>query len=183
MTELHTQLDTSSDSFKANAEAMAKLVAELREKTAQAALGGNERAREKHLKRGKLLSRDRVQRLLDPGSPFLELSALAANDMYEGDVHGAGMITGIGRVSGRECVIVCNDATVKGGTYYPMTVKKHLALRKWRARIACPASISWIQEARTCRTRPKCFRTRSILVASSSIRPICRLKVSRRSLW
>ncbi|HCR93837.1 MAG TPA: methylcrotonoyl-CoA carboxylase, partial [Oceanicaulis sp.] len=126
MTELHTQLDTSSDSFKANAEAMAKLVAELREKTAQAALGGNERAREKHLKRGKLLSRDRVQRLLDPGSPFLELSALAANDMYEGDVHGAGMITGIGRVSGRECVIVCNDATVKGGTYYPMTVKKHL---------------------------------------------------------
>jgi 3-methylcrotonyl-CoA carboxylase beta subunit len=126
MTELHTQLDASSDSFKANADAMAKLVAELREKTAEAALGGNERAREKHLKRGKLLSRDRVQRLLDPGSPFLELSALAANGMYEGDVHGAGMITGIGRVSGRECVIVCNDATVKGGTYYPMTVKKHL---------------------------------------------------------
>lgn len=126
MTELHTQLDASSDSFKANAEAMAKLVTELREKTAEAAKGGNERAREKHLKRGKLLSRDRVQRLLDPGSPFLELSALAANEMYEGDVHGAGMITGIGRVSGRECVIVCNDATVKGGTYYPMTVKKHL---------------------------------------------------------
>jgi 3-methylcrotonyl-CoA carboxylase beta subunit len=126
MTQLSTQLDPNSDSFKANADAMAALVAELREKTAEAAKGGNERAREKHLKRGKLLSRDRVQRLLDPGSPFLELSALAANGMYEGDVHGAGMITGIGRVSGRECVIVCNDATVKGGTYYPMTVKKHL---------------------------------------------------------
>ncbi|HCR66149.1 MAG TPA: methylcrotonoyl-CoA carboxylase, partial [Oceanicaulis sp.] len=97
MTELHTQLDTSSDSFKANSQAMDALVAELREKTAEAAKGGNERAREKHLKRGKLLSRDRVQRLLDPGSPFLELSALAANGMYEGDVHGAGMITGIGR--------------------------------------------------------------------------------------
>ncbi len=126
MTQLSTQLDPNSDSFKANADAMAALVAELREKTAEAAKGGNERAREKHLKRGKLLSRDRVQRLLDPGSPFLELSPLAANGMYEGDVHGAGMITGIGRVSGRECVIVCNDATVKGGTYYPMTVKKHL---------------------------------------------------------
>jgi len=126
MTQLSSQLDPASDSFKTNAEAMEALVAELREKTAEAAKGGNERAREKHLKRGKLLSRDRVQRLLDPGSPFLELSALAANGMYEGDVHGAGMITGIGRVSGRECVIVCNDATVKGGTYYPMTVKKHL---------------------------------------------------------
>ena len=126
MTQLTTQLDPNSDGFKANAEAMQALISELREKTAEAAKGGSERARDKHLKRGKLLSRDRVHRLLDPGSPFLELSALAANGMYEGDVHGAGMITGIGRVSGRECVIVCNDATVKGGTYYPMTVKKHL---------------------------------------------------------
>ena len=126
MTQLHTQLDPNSDGFKANARAMADLVAELEARTAEAAMGGSERARDKHLSRGKLLPRDRVQRLLDPGSPFLELSALAANGMYDGDVHGAGMITGIGRVSGRECVIVCNDATVKGGTYYPMTVKKHL---------------------------------------------------------
>ncbi len=123
---LTTQLDPASDAFKANAAAMEALVAELKEKTAEAALGGNERAREKHLKRGKLLPRDRVQRLLDPGSAFLEIAPLAANGMYEGDVHGAGVIAGIGRVSGRECVIVCNDATVKGGTYYPMTVKKHL---------------------------------------------------------
>ncbi|MGY6627500.1 MAG: carboxyl transferase domain-containing protein [Oceanicaulis sp.] len=126
MPVLPTQLDPNAPVFEANAAAMTALVAQLKDKTETAALGGSEAAREKHLKRGKLLSRDRVQRLLDPGSAFLELSPLAANAMYEGDVHGAGMITGIGRVSGREVMIVCNDATVKGGTYYPMTVKKHL---------------------------------------------------------
>ncbi|WBQ14457.1 methylcrotonoyl-CoA carboxylase [Hyphomonadaceae bacterium BL14] len=126
MPVLPTQLDPDAPVFEANAAAMGALVAQLKDKMAQAALGGSEAAREKHLKRGKLLSRDRVQRLLDPGSAFLELSPLAANGLYEGDVHGAGMITGIGRVSGREVMIVCNDATVKGGTYYPMTVKKHL---------------------------------------------------------
>jgi len=126
MPVLPTQLDPDAPVFEANAAAMSALVAQLKDKTDTAALGGSEAAREKHLKRGKLLSRDRVQRLLDPGSAFLELSPLAANAMYEGDVHGAGMITGIGRVSGREVMIVCNDATVKGGTYYPMTVKKHL---------------------------------------------------------
>src|SRR6201999_572504 len=90
------------------------------------ALGGGERARERHTSRGKLLPRERIDRLLDPGAPFLELSALAAHGMYGGDAPGAGMITGVGRVCGRECVIVANDATVKGGTYYPLTVKKHL---------------------------------------------------------
>ena len=89
-------------------------------------LGGPARARERHVARGKLLPRDRVMRLIDPGSPFLELSPLAANGMYDDAIHGAGLITGIGRVEGRECVIVCNDSTIKGGTYYPMTVKKHL---------------------------------------------------------
>jgi len=93
---------------------------------AKAALGGSESSRERHTSRGKLLPRERVERLLDPGSPFLEIGQLAACDMYEGEVPGAGMIAGIGRVSGRTCMIVCNDATVKGGTYYPMTVKKHL---------------------------------------------------------
>jgi 3-methylcrotonyl-CoA carboxylase beta subunit len=102
------------------------LVAELREKLALARLGGPERARERHVARGKLLPRDRVDALLDPGSPFLELSPLAADGLYDGDAPAAGIITGVGRVSGRECVIVANDATVKGGTYYPMTVKKHL---------------------------------------------------------
>jgi len=112
--------------FKANATAMAVLVGELDQRMAAAALGGDERARKRHTDRGKLLPRERVERLVDPGSPFLELSPLAAFGMYEGDIHGAGLITGIGRVSGRECVIVCNDATIKGGTYYPITVKKHL---------------------------------------------------------
>lgn len=103
-----------------------RLVAELNTKLAAAALGGNEQSRQRHVARGKLLPRDRVDRLLDPGSPFLELAPLAADGMYDDQCPGAGIITGIGRVSGRECVIVANDATVKGGTYYPVTVKKHL---------------------------------------------------------
>ena len=102
------------------------LAADLRERVAQAGLGGDVRSRDRHTARGKLLPRDRVERLLDPGSPFLELGQLAANGLYGEDIAGAGLITGIGRVSGRQVMIVCNDATVKGGTYYPMTVKKHL---------------------------------------------------------
>jgi 3-methylcrotonyl-CoA carboxylase beta subunit len=105
---------------------MRALADELAKRRAEAAEGGPSRARERHVSRGKLLPRQRVMQLLDPGSPFLELSPLAANGMYEGDVHAAGLITGIGRIEGRECVVVCNDATIKGGTYYPMTVKKHL---------------------------------------------------------
>src|SRR5690348_2689489 len=105
---------------------MRALVAELERQRAAAAAGGSARARERHLARGKLLPRDRLLTLLDPGAPFLELSPLAANGMYEDAIHAAGIITGIGRVAGRECVIVCNDSTIKGGTYYPMTVKKHL---------------------------------------------------------
>ncbi|MHA6289479.1 carboxyl transferase domain-containing protein [Maricaulis sp. CAU 1757] len=126
MTQLKSALDTQSDSFRENAAAMDQLVEELRNKTGEAARGGSDRSRDRHVSRGKLLPRDRVERLLDPGSPFLEIGALAANGMYEGNVHGAGMITGIGRVSGREVMIVCNDPTIKGGAYYPMTVKKHL---------------------------------------------------------
>src|SRR6187397_1422693 len=105
---------------------MDALVDELRDVTARTSLGGSESARERHVSRGKLLPRDRVDALLDPGSPFLELSPLAANGMYGGDAPAAGIITGVGRVSGRRCVVVANDATVKGGTYYPITVKKHL---------------------------------------------------------
>ena len=126
MTQLASAIDPQSDTFRENAAAMEALVADLRAKTAEAALGGSERSREHHVARGKLLPRDRVERLLDPGSPFLEIGALAANGMYEGNVHGAGMIAGIGRVSGREVMVVCNDPTIKGGAYYPMTVKKHL---------------------------------------------------------
>ncbi len=124
--KLTPQITPESEEFQENRAAMAELVADLEAKRARAALGGSERAREKHMARGKLLPRERVMRLIDPGSPFLELSPLAALDMYDGDIHAAGILTGIGRVSGRECVIVCNDATIKGGTYLPMTVKKHL---------------------------------------------------------
>jgi len=115
-----------SAEFKKNAEAMRAVVADLRAQVARVELGGGERARQRHLSRGKLLPRDRVQALLDPGSPFLEFSQLAAHGMYGDEVPGAGIVTGIGRVAGRECVIVANDATVKGGTYYGVTVKKHL---------------------------------------------------------
>jgi 3-methylcrotonyl-CoA carboxylase beta subunit len=126
MAKIVSAVTPATDSYKSNAAAMAALIADLDAKRAEAAVGGPEKLRERHLARGKLLPRDRVLALLDPGSPFLELSQLAANGMYSGDIHGAGVITGVGRVSGRECVIVANDATIKGGTYYPMTVKKHL---------------------------------------------------------
>ena len=126
MTVLSSQIDTRSDTFKRNAEAMRAQLSDLRQRTDRIRLGGGEDSRKRHVARGKLLPRERVRALLDPGSPFLELSPLAALDMYDNEAPGAGVITGIGRVSGVECVIVCNDATVKGGTYYPMTVKKHL---------------------------------------------------------
>ena len=121
-----SSIDKSSPEYRANAERMRSLVSELQARRAEAALGGSERSRERHAARGKLLPRDRVMNLIDHGSPFLELSPLAANGMYDEAIHSAGLITGIGRVEGRECVIVCNDSTIKGGTYFPMTVKKHL---------------------------------------------------------
>ena len=123
---LTSNVNSDSEQFRANAAKNEALRDELWAKVAEAALGGNEKSRERHTSRGKLLPRERVERLLDPGSPFLEIGQLAANDLYDGEIPGAGLICGIGRVSGRQCMIVCNDATVKGGTYYPMTVKKHL---------------------------------------------------------
>jgi 3-methylcrotonyl-CoA carboxylase beta subunit len=126
MPALESKLDTRSETFAQNRAAMGALVADLRAKIAAVEQGGGAAACAKHVARGKLLPRDRVRALLDPGSPFLEFSALAAHGMYDDTIAAAGIVTGMGRVAGRECVIVCNDATVKGGTYYPMTVKKHL---------------------------------------------------------
>jgi 3-methylcrotonyl-CoA carboxylase beta subunit len=123
---IETKLNPRSDDFRNNALALEALVADLRAEVEQLALGGGQAARDKHVGRGKLLPRDRIAQLLDPGTPFLELSQLAAFGMYNDDAPGAGVITGIGRIAGQECVIVCNDATVKGGTYYPVTVKKHV---------------------------------------------------------
>src|SRR5437870_9581900 len=126
MPVIETRLDTRDATFVRNRDALAALVADLRTRVAEIEQGGGQTARARHAGRGKLLPRDRVRALLDPGTPFLELSQLAAYGMYDDNIVAAGIITGIGRVAKRECVIVCNDATVKGGTYYPMTVKKHL---------------------------------------------------------
>ena len=126
MPALQSKLDPRDATFAKNRDAMAALVADLKAKIAEIEQGGGAKARERHTGRGKLVPRERVRMLLDPGSPFLEFSQLAAYGMYDDNIAAAGIITGIGRVAGRECVIVCNDATVKGGTYYPITVKKHL---------------------------------------------------------
>lgn len=123
---LDGHLNTKSDQFKESLASMEALTAELRSRLAAVRIGGGEKARERHIARGKLPVRDRIDTLLDPGSPFLELSPLAAYDMYKGDVPSAGIVTGIGRINGIECMILGNDATVKGGTYFPLTVKKHL---------------------------------------------------------
>jgi acetyl-CoA carboxylase carboxyltransferase component len=123
---LETRVDRDAPEFAANRERMEELVTELRERTAEIANGGGAEAIERHRSRGKMLARERIDRLIDPGSAFLELNALAAYGLYDGDAPAAGIVTGIGVIEGRECVIVANDATVKGGTYYPLTVKKHL---------------------------------------------------------
>jgi hypothetical protein len=161
MTVLKTQLNPRSADFQANVAAMETVVSDLHEKVDKIALGGPEAARQKHLARGKLLPRERVNGLLDPGTPFLEIGQFAAYGMYGGDVPAASVIAGIGRVEGVECMIVANDATVKGGTYYPLTVKKHLRAQEIAWKTACPASIWSIPAAPSCPCRMKFFRTRN----------------------
>ena len=135
---IESRINPRSQDFADNARAMQAQLDDLADQLAQAAQGGSESARAKHTARGKLLPRERVERLVDPGSPFLELSPMAAHGMYDDEAPGAGIITGIGRIAGTECVIVCNDATVKGGTYYPMTVKKHLRAQEIAAENRLP---------------------------------------------
>ncbi|MBR9857925.1 MAG: methylcrotonoyl-CoA carboxylase, partial [Gammaproteobacteria bacterium] len=138
MTILPNNINPESDRFQRNHEAMTAEVTALREQVAIIELGGGETSRQRHTGRGKLLPRERVCQLLDPGAPFLELSQLAAHEVYDDAVPAAGLIAGIGRVSGIECMIVANDATVKGGTYYPLTVKKHLRAQEIAARCRLP---------------------------------------------
>jgi acetyl-CoA carboxylase carboxyltransferase component len=138
MALLTTRVERDADEFARRRERMEALVAELRERTEQVARGGGERAVERHRSRGKLTARERVDRLVDPGSAFLELNALAAWGLYDGHAPAAGMVTGVGVVEGQECVIVANDATVKGGTYFPMTVKKHLRAQEVAAQNELP---------------------------------------------
>src|SRR5687767_15199485 len=123
---LSTHAETASEPYRRNYAAMESLIADLQHRLDEVRLGGGPDAVARHHSRGKLLARERIERLLDNRSPFLEFSALAAWDMYDGDAPAAGIVTGIGRVRGQECVVIANDATVKGGTYYPVTVKKHL---------------------------------------------------------
>src|SRR3982750_3151375 len=137
MAVLTSQVERSGE-FERRRERMAELVAELRERTAQVARGGGEKAVERHRSRGKLTARERIDRLVDPDTAFLELNALAAWEMYDGQAPSAGIVTGIGVVAGRECVIVANDATVKGGSYFPLTVKKHLRAQEVAAQNALP---------------------------------------------
>ena len=126
MSVIASKISTRGEDYQDNFAHMEQKLADLRAKVETVKMGGGERSRKRHLDRGKLLPRDRIRTLIDPGAPFLELQQLAAWDVYDDDIPSAGVITGIGRVSGRECVIVANDATVKGGTYYPLTVKKHV---------------------------------------------------------
>src|SRR5947207_2051532 len=126
MPAIMTALDRRSEAFAANDAAMRAVVVDLRAKSRAIAQGGDAASRKRHEGRGKLLARERIRLLLDPGSPFLELSQFAAYGMYDGGVPASGIVTGIGHIRGRECVVIANDATVKGGTYFPMTVKKHL---------------------------------------------------------
>jgi 3-methylcrotonyl-CoA carboxylase beta subunit len=138
MARIASSIDVRSPEFAANRDAMAALVADLRALLQRNARGGSEAARKKHQQAGKLLVRERVDALLDPGSPFLELSALAAHDVYDDDLPGAGLVTGIGKISSRPCMVVANDPTVKGGTYYPLTVKKHLRAQEIAGENALP---------------------------------------------
>src|SRR5213595_3570567 len=138
MAVLTSQLDRNAEEFARRRERMEELVAELRERTALVSAGGGEKATERHRSRGKLPARERIDRLVDPGGAFLELNALAAWDLYDRQAPGAGIVTGIGVVEGRECVIVANDATVKGGSYFPLTVKKHLRAQEVAAQNNLP---------------------------------------------
>ena len=138
MPVLPTRIQPRSTGFQSQADAMRALVTDLEAQWARVHAGGGDAARARHLGRGKLLPRDRVGQLLDPGSPFLEIGALAALGLYDDAAPGAGVIAGIGRVSGVECMIVCNDATVKGGTYYPLSVKKHLRAQEITAQNRLP---------------------------------------------
>ena len=181
MALLATQADRASETFARRRALMEGLVAELRERTATVARGGGPRAVERHRSRGKLTARERIDRLLDPGSAFLELNALAAWDLYDGQAPAAGIVTGIGVIEGRECVVVANDATVKGGSYFPLTVKKHLRAQEVARQNRLPASTSSTPAAPSSRSRPRSSPTATTSAASSSTRRACPRSGSRRS--
>ena len=170
-----------SAAFAANEAAHRALVADLHTQLERARAGGGERAAERHVARGKLLPRERVARLLDPGAPLLELSALAAHDLYDGAAPSAGLIAGIGRVAGRDCVIAANDATVKGGAYFPMTVKKHLRAQEIALHNRLPCIYLVDSGGAYLPLQDEIFPTATTSAASSSTRRTCRRRGSPRS--
>jgi 3-methylcrotonyl-CoA carboxylase beta subunit len=181
MPVIESRLDPRDALFLRNREAMAALVADLRAKVAVIEQGGGDAARAKHQARGKLLPRERVRTLLDPGSPFLEFSQFAAWEMYDDAIAAAGIITGIGRVAGRECVVICNDATVKGGTYYPMTVKKHLRAQDIARENNLPCIYLVDSGGANLPNQTDVFPTATTSGASSTTRRRCPPRASRRS--
>ena len=185
MALIETVVDTRSTEYRANSEAMATLVSDLRGAMSRIREGGGASARARHAARGKMPPRARIDALIDPLSPFLEIAPFAAHGMYGGEIPCAGLIAGIGRISGRECMIVANDATVKGGTYFPITVKKHLRAQEIAAQNRLPC-IYLVDSGRpNLPTRTRSFRIVSISGASSTTRPTCRPSASLRlpSSW
>lgn len=183
MTILSSRVSTSDDEFRLNREAYEAVIANLQSRRQLALAGGPLKAREKHLARNKILPRHRVEVLLDPGSPFLEVGMLAGEGMYDGVPPGASIITGIGLVQGRACMIIANDATVKGGTYYGMTCKKHVRAQQIAGHTACPASRWWTVVAPSCRKWPTSFPMWGSSAAFSTTRFACRPKASSRLPW
>jgi 3-methylcrotonyl-CoA carboxylase beta subunit/propionyl-CoA carboxylase len=185
MEQLSSQVKTESPEYRANRDRMVALVAELRDHLAAAREGGGEKYVARHREQGKRPVRERIDQLVDPSTPFLELSPLAAWNMYDDDAPGAGLVTGIGRVGGREIVIVANDATVKGGTYYPITVKKHVRAQQIALENRLPCVYLVDSGGAFLPLQAESFPTASTSGASSSIRPECRRSGSPRlpSSW
>lgn len=183
MPVLKSTINTKSDAFLQNAAHMQKQVDDLYEKIRKIKQGGGEIAAQRHLARGKLLPRDRIDVLLDDGSPFLEIGQMAAWDMYDVDIPAAGVIAGIGVVSGIHCMIVANDATVKGGTYYPMTVKSTFGLRKSQKKTTCRVFIWWTLGGLICLIKMKSFPIKCILAEFSSTKLTCPPKTYRKLPW
>lgn len=173
MNQLHSKINIRSEDFKTNQTAMQSLVDDLKQKAEQIALGGGEAARQKHLARGKLLARDRIDQLIDAGTAFLEIGQLAAQNVYADDVPAAGVVAGVGQVNGVTCMIVANDATVKGGTYYPLTVKNTYVLKKLRSKTICHVFIWLTQAVHICRCRMKFSLTVIILAVFSITKHAC----------
>jgi 3-methylcrotonyl-CoA carboxylase beta subunit len=167
---LSSRVDRSSEQFRANVAAHAELIEDLRRRWHTVYEGGGPTAFEKHTSRGKLLPRERVRRLLDRGSPFLELSTLAAGGMYDDEAPGAGIITGVGRIAGREVMVICNDATVKGGVYYPMTARKHTRAQEIARQNRVPCVYLVDSGGGTCPFRTSCSQMSAGLARASTTR-------------